>query len=256
MDTPLFGVVWIVGSMVLSVAGFLVVRRYADVSRLRRQHDVANSYFSIIGTLYAVLIAFAVYVVWSGFKEASANLQHEATEIADLSRLSTAMPDADRRNITLALMEYLNAVVQDEFPAMVEGRSSDRTWAAAQRLWDAYGSFQPQTPQMQAYLAESLTHLTRLSDYRRTRLFTSSGSVPLSLWCFLIPGGILLTAFTWFFGHEDSLSQAAMTAALTGILTFSLFLILSLDTPYSGVARVTPQAFALELNHVAERMPK
>ena len=44
-----------------------------------------------------------------------------------------------------------------------------------------------------------------------------------------------------------------MTAALTGILAFSLFLILSLDSPYSGVARVNPGPFRLELEHVTAR---
>jgi hypothetical protein len=47
-----------------------------------------------------------------------------------------------------------------------------------------------------------------------------------------------------------------MTACLTGVLAFSMFLILTLNRPYSGAARVTPQPFLLELAHVASRMPK
>jgi Protein of unknown function (DUF4239) len=256
MDTPLNGVLLVGGSMLFSVAGFLSVRRYVHVDWLKRHHEVASDFFLMIGTLYAVLVAFAVYVAWSDFNNAGTNLEHEATEVADLSRLSTAMPNPYRKNISAALMEYLKAVVQDEFPAMAEGRDSQRTWDSVQELWDVYSTFRPENPQMQAYLAESLKHLTQLSDYRRTRLFTSRSSVPASLWCLLISGGILLIAFTFFLGHESVWSQAGMTAALAGLLAFSLFLILSLDAPYSGVARVTPRAFQVELTHVGARMPK
>jgi hypothetical protein len=256
MDTPMGAVIVIGTSMLLSIAGLLVVRRYANVDWLKRHHEIASYFFLMIGTLYAVLIAFAIYVVWSASKEAGANLEHEATEVADLSRLSMAMPDPLRRKITTALMEYLNAVVEDEFPGMEQGRDSQRTWTAVQNLWDVYGAIQPETPRLQIYFAESLKHLTQLSDYRRTRLLASRGTVPSTLWYLLLSGAVLLVLFTYFVGHESAWAQAAMTAALAGVLAFSLFLVWSLDSPYSGVASVTPQPFSLELVHVASRMPK
>ena len=144
-----------------------------------------------------MLIAFSIYVVWSASKEAGAKLEHEATEVADLSRLSTAMPDPQRRKITPALMEYLNAVVEDEFPDMQQGRDSERTWTAVQNLWDVYGASQSETTRLQAYFAESLKHLTQLSDYRRTRLFASHGTVPTSLKGLLLVGAIFFIAFTY-----------------------------------------------------------
>jgi hypothetical protein len=256
MTTPLAGIVVVLGSIALSVIGLLIVRGNVHTEWLKRHRELASCYFHIIGTLYAVLIAFAIYVVWGGFKEAGTNLAHEATEVADLSRLSTAMPDELRKNITTALMEYLNAVADDEFPAMQQGRSSDRTWTAVQRLWDVYGNAQPDTPRLQAYFNESLRHLTQLSDLRRTRLFASRGVVPQILWCLLTVAGVLLVGFAYFVGHEGIATQAMMTACLAGVLSFSMFLILSLNHPYSGVDHVIPEPFKLELSHVASRMPK
>ena len=256
MDTSMDGVIFIGASMLLSIAGLLVVRRYVNIDCLKRHHEVAGYFFLMIGTLYAVLIAFAIYVVWSASKDAGTNLEHEASEVADLSRLSLAMPDPVGGKITAALMEYLNAVVEDEFPGMQQGRDSQRTWTAVQNLWDVYATIQPETPRSQAYFAESLKHLTELSDYRRSRLLASHGTVPATLWYLLLSGGVLLVIFTYLVGHESVWSQAAMTAALAGVLAFSLFIISSLDSPYSGVASVTPQSFRLELLHVAARMPK
>jgi len=94
------GVIVIGTSMLLSVAGLLVVRRYVSVGWLKRHDEVAGSFFFMIGTLCAVLIAFVILVVWTASKEAGTTLEHEATEVCDLSRLSTALPEwhALRRN--------------------------------------------------------------------------------------------------------------------------------------------------------------
>jgi len=253
METPFGGTVFVFFVMSLSVAGLVLVRRYADIAWLKRQHEVASFFFLMIGTLYAVLIAFAIFVVWTSFQDAGANLEHEANEVGDLSRMAMTMPDPMRTNIQAALADYIHAVVEDEFPAMAEGRDSQRTWQAIENLWKIYAEAEPATLKAQANYAESLRHMNDLSNDHRTRLFTSRGTVPSMLWYLLYSGGIVLIAFTYFFGHESLLSQGAMTAALAGILAFSLFLITAYDSPYAGAARVSPAPFQLELQHVMAR---
>jgi hypothetical protein len=247
------GAIFICVVMAISVLGLTIVRRFANIEWLKRQHDVASFFFLMVGTLYAVLIAFAIFVVWTQFQDAGSNLEHEANEVGDLSRMSLALPDPLRQNIRLALIDYIDSVLQYEFPAMAEGRESPQTWEAVQKLWDVYNDGDPAGAKAQAYYAESLRHLNDLSNFRRTRLFTSRGTVPPTLWYLLDSGGILLIAFTYFFGHESLRSQAAMTAALAGILAFSLYLIVAYDSPYSGAARVQPTPFQLELEHITTR---
>ncbi|MGB8888410.1 MAG: DUF4239 domain-containing protein [Candidatus Korobacteraceae bacterium] len=253
MDTPLNGVIFIAGCMIFSTLGLFLVRRHLNIEWLKRQHEVASFFFLMIGTLYAVLIAFAIFVVWGQFQDAGTNLEHEANEVGNLSRMSMIMPDPQRTNIRNALLGYLDAVVQDEFPAMAAGRDSPRTWDAVQKLWDAYSAVEPDNPRMQTYYAESIRQLNQLCNSRRIRLFTNRGTVPQTLWYLLFIGGVMLIVFTWFFGHESVWSQAAMTAALAGVLAFSLFLIDSFDSPYSGVVQVTPAPLQLEFEHVTSR---
>lgn len=253
VSTPLHGALFIGLVMVLSVAGLVVVRRYADIAWLKRQHDVAGFFFQVIGTLYAVLIAFAIFVVWTQYQDAGTNLEHEANEVGDLSRLAMLLPEPSRAKIHASLIDYLHAVLEDEFPAMAEGRESSRTWISIQGLWQAYSEVNPSDMKDQVYLQESLTHLNQLSDYRRIRIFTARGTVPRMLWYLLVIGGALLIAFTYCFGHEGRWSQAAMTAALAGILAFSLFLIAAYDSPFAGACRVSPVPFQLELRHITSR---
>lgn len=253
METMSGGFAFITLVVVFSVAGLLLVRRYANVEWLKRQHEVASFFFLMIGTLYAVLIAFAIFVVWTQFQDAGTNLEHEANEVGDLSRMAMTMSEPMRSDVRSALADYIHAVVDDEFPAMAASRTSPRTWQAVEGLWMVYANAEPTTLKMQANYAESLKHLNDLNNYRRTRLFTMRGTVPSMLWFLLCVGGVVLIIFTYFFGHDSLLSQAAMTAALAGLLAFSLFLIYSYDSPFSGAARISPAPLQLELQHVMAR---
>jgi hypothetical protein len=252
-QTPLGGAVFVLVLMLLSVVGLLIVRRFTNVEWLRRQHEVASFFFLMIGTLYAVLIAFAIFVVWTQFQNAGSNLEDEANQVGDLSRMAMAMPQPMRAHVRLALMEYAHAVMEDEFPAMAEGRSSQRTWNAVENLWRLYTAADSPCGAMGAYCEQSLEHLNDLTNYRRIRLFTSRGTVPEMLWYLLYIGGGVLVVFTYFFGHESLWSQAAMTAAMAGVLAFSLFLIQAYDSPFSGAARVSSAPFQLELQRVTNR---
>lgn len=253
LETTLGGAVFVFLMMLLSVAGLLIARRFTNVEWLRRQHEVASFFFLMIGTLYAVLIAFAIFVVWTQFQDAGNNLEHEANEVGDLSRMSMAMPQPMRSHVRSALMEYTTAVVRDEFPAMAEGRDSQRTWNAVENLWSLYTAPDSPCATTEAYCQQSLEHLNDLSNYRRIRLFTSRGTVPDMLWYLLYIGGGVLVVFTYFFGHESLSAQAIMTAAMAGVLAFSLFLIYAYDSPFSGAARVSSTPFQLELQHVTAR---
>ena len=235
------------------MAGLVIVRRFVNLEWLKKHHEIASYFFLMIGTLYAVLIAFAIYVVWTQFQDAGAKLEAEANAVGDLSRMAAGLPDAQRAEVRNALLNYIHAVVEDEFPAMAEGRDSPRTWAAMQALMDVYTKPEVTSVKDQVFTAESLKHLNELSNFRRSRLFTSRGTVPQLLWYLLFGGGALLIAFTYFFGHESVAWQAAMTAALAGTLSFSLYLIIAFNGPFDGSTRVSPSPYQLELQHVSAR---
>jgi hypothetical protein len=253
MDSPLFGSIFVCGTMLLSVLGLLIVRRFVDIEWLKQHHEIASYFFLMIGTLYAVLIAFAIFVVWTQFQDAGTNLEREVNAVGDLSRMADGLPEAQHTAIRNAILEYVHSVIEDEFPAMAEGRESTRTWIAVQKLMDAYTNAPVSDTKAQVYTAESLKHLNDLSNYRRIRLFTSRGTVPTLLWYLLFGGGMVLIAFTYFFGHESVAWQAAMTAALAGTLAFSLYLIVAYNGPFDGTTRITPVTYEMELQHVEAR---
>ena len=54
----------------LAMLGPVIVRRYVPLERLETNNEVAGFKFAAVAVLYAVLLAFAVIVVWERFSEA------------------------------------------------------------------------------------------------------------------------------------------------------------------------------------------
>jgi hypothetical protein len=237
------------GSILLSVLGLLLIRRRVDLAFLETHHEVAGYFVTIYGTLYAVLLAFAVYVVWVDFKEAESDIELEANQIADLSRMAQAFPEKFSTPIQDALLGYLTSTLEDEFPAMAEGHESPHTVQALQNVWSAYMAWEPTDSRAQVCYERSIGRLNELGHYRRLRILKSRGVVPTILWYLLGTGAVLLVGFTYFFALNLR-SQALMTAALACFLAFSLYLIYSLNLPFTGLAHVSSDALRQELRFV------
>ena len=72
-------------------------------------------------------------------------------------------------------------------------------------------------------------------------------SLPTVLWVVLIVGGIVVVGFAYLFGLENTGTHALMVGSLAGVSALVLFTIASIDHPFSGAARVGPEAFELVL---------
>ena len=112
--------------------GIFVVRHFVPLSQLRTNNEVAGFKFATVGVLYAVLLAFAVIVVWEKFNEAEGDVALEAGAAVTLYRLADGMePNTDTR-FARAITAYLEAAVAEDWPAMARGEESP---APASRRW-------------------------------------------------------------------------------------------------------------------------
>jgi Protein of unknown function (DUF4239) len=250
MPPVLQAITFVGGAMALAVGGMFLVRRKAEREWLERHHEVAGYFLSTLGSLYAVLLAFAIFVVWIDFKEASSNVELEANQVADMFRMSKPLPEPLGSNARNALIQYSRSILEDEFPAMAEGRDSPRTSLLLQSLWNVYRNAKPNDGNSKFYYEESVKRLTEVGNYRHLRLFKSNGTVPAILWYLLDLGAVVLVALTYFFGLENIRSQMLMTAALAGVLASSLFVIYELNRPFAGVARISTDSIRMQLQRL------
>jgi large-conductance mechanosensitive channel len=86
-------------------------------------NGVLENYCLTIGTIYAVLLAFIVFVVWNRYNEAQAAVEHEANSVQDLYRLSQALTEPARGELATAIEDYLAKVTEIGWSTMARGQS-------------------------------------------------------------------------------------------------------------------------------------
>src|SRR6202451_986508 len=83
----------------LSMLGPGLVRRRIRLERLTENNEIAGFKYAALGVLYAVLLAFAIIVVWQKFSDAEADVVQEAGAATTIYRLSEGMGEKPGRDL-------------------------------------------------------------------------------------------------------------------------------------------------------------
>jgi hypothetical protein len=235
------GMVWLAG-------------RLLDQKMLRAHNDLTGFIYQMVGVVYAVMMAFAVFIVWEQFDSTKTAVEQEANALVSLYDIAHALPGDASANLKYDVMNYTRAVTGDEWNQMALGRSSDASGIALIQMTRFEREFYPQTDRDAVLYDHAVEHIGNLNSFRRLRLQASRGQIPQPMWVLLIGGGLFTVGFTALLGAENVRLHTILTAALAAGLGFTLFIILALDTPYTGSFRITPDPFQNALT-VFERNP-
>jgi hypothetical protein len=244
---------WLTGALLVGVATLIamaapvLVRRRVSSERLRINNEVAGFTFATVGVLYAVLLAFAVIIVWEKFSEAEHAAAQEAGAAATLYRLADGIQGDPGAALRDGLTRYVRAAIAEDWAAMARNESSHAVTRALDAAYAALLTFTPGDGRGTALLDEALRQLDHLTEARRTRLVLASGAVPGVLWFVLFGGAVLTIGFTLFFGTENLRVHAAMTGILAFLIFSGLHVIIAIDHPFAGPIRVQPEALSAVL---------
>ena len=236
----------------VALAGLHVVRMKYSAEVLRENHEVAAIIFNAFGLFYGVMLAFVVFVTWSGYDDATKNLQLEASEALDIFHSAEAFPDPSNRIIQQGLRDYIASVYNDEMPKLAAGKISLHSGGAHSQLAPLFYQIDTQSMPNRELYGESLHCLNNLAEYRRLRIFAGNDTVPPAIWLVLLVGSLFTVGYTYFFGMKNIKAQYLITASLTATVALILFLIYVLDHPFTGASRISLEP----LREVLEIMQK
>jgi hypothetical protein len=235
------GIIFVVVLPALAMLGPVLIRRRVELARLRVNNEVAGFKFATVGVLYAVLLAFAVIVVWEKFADAENTVALEEGAAVTVYRLSDGFDEAHAASIRAATSTYLKQAIEGDWPAMERGEEDPATNAALNAAYAAVLAFVPSNARGEAALAATLDQLDAITQARRARIVVASGIVPGIVWLVLFAGAFVTVGFTFFFGTENLRAQAVMTGALALLIFAGLLIIIAIDHPFAGSVHVRPE---------------
>jgi len=229
----------------ISVAGLLVFRTVAPLDDLHAAANELGNYLQTVGGIYAVLLAFVVYVVWGQFNDARSYLDREATALVDLHRTASGLPSSSRTAIQSGLRDYVDAVLRDEWPAMARGDEPtiDRIAELLEHVWLAIHSCRPCNDCQHTIYGEVLSRFNQLTDLRTSRLTAARARIPLAMTILLYTGAVLTVGSVYLLAFDKIWLHALVTAALAGAISHILYLIRDLDDSFAGDWQVAKTPF-------------
>jgi hypothetical protein len=229
--------------MLLAVGGLSLVQRLVPIE-LRQQHnDVAGFIYAVLGVAYAVLMGLILIAVWEQWEAAKITADDEASEVAEVFWLAHRLPQPEGRHIQELARSYAQVVVEEEWPLMAQGKASPKAWDLLDEMRGSIQGLDPSTDAQQVLYDQGLERVHDLSDARGERLLEAKEGIPGILWVVLLVGGVVTVGFTYLFGLEHTSVHTLMVAALTLVISLTLFTVAALDYPFKGDVRVGPDAF-------------
>jgi hypothetical protein len=233
------------GVSVIAVAGLLVVRQWIPADDLRASSDSVGNYLQTVGGIYAVLLAFVVFVVWGQFNDSRSYVEREATACVDLHRNASGLPSETRLEIQQALQHYVDEVIAKEWVAMAKHDEAtlEHVGAHLEHVWTAIHSCCPVNECQHAVYSEVLSRFNDLSDLRTNRLTSSRARIPLLMRLLLYFGAVIVVGSIYLMAFDKLWIHAVVAAALAGAVAHILFLIQDLDDAFAGQLQVSRAPF-------------
>jgi hypothetical protein len=225
------------GIVVAAAAGALLalalIRRTAD-GPLLREPARGTPMITIVGTAFAVLLAFVTLAAFQTYNGAKRGGESEAVAVLEMFRTAALFPAKQRDVLRADFVCYGRAVTEQEWPAMRTGRRSPVVdhWIVAYR--DLFNRLDLGAARERLGFQALLAEASQRTDGRRERLSQATPSVPSPLWIVLVLGACVTVALQLGMAdrRERLLVQGAMIGAVATIVTAGLLLVNFLDHPY------------------------
>lgn len=232
---------------VVSITVFLVTERLIKKKipheLLIENHVVGGFLYNAVCVIYAVLIAFVVFVIWSNLETTNSKIEGEANNLLNLYYDANVYPDSVKKEIQSTIRDYVKRVTNDEWKSMADGNADSAAVRLFIKLNRIYFSINHNVVPNPEVLSQSLKNMQEIREFRRHRLLSSRESMPDILWLVLILSSVILVAFTFFFSTKNPIHQDIMTAFLVFVSVLVLYLIFVLDHPFVGKDAIKPEAF-------------
>jgi hypothetical protein len=249
-------VVLLIPTTIFAMCGPVIVRRYVPLERLRENNKVAGFKFATIGMIYAVVLAFATFVVWQRCNQADRDVAIEAGAAETVFRLTQELEAEHGAAVRKATTNYLKEAVAKDWPAMSRETSSPDVTIALNEIYSAVTKYHTPDQFEALVVSEILRDADRLSEMRRKRLVVADGIVPGIVWNVLVAGAFITMGFAFFFGSINLRAQIVMSGALAVLIFGGLLTVVGLDHPFSGNVKVAPNALIGVIEDFGDKTPR
>jgi hypothetical protein len=251
---------WVAGVIVVAavsaaVTVMFLIQRRAPVGGYFADSNRAAGVFGVLGTSFAVMLAFVIFLGFDSYGNARDKAGQEAVSVTELFDTAALFAAPARDDLRGQLICYARSVIHDEWPAMQKERGSPVTQGWVDGLSAGIEHLDIAGEKQAAAYEHWFAIDAARQEARRGRIAEASPFVPSPLWIILAIGALVSIGYVWLFAdsRERFIVQAAMIGSVTVIVVASLLVVNFLDRPYeNGSGSIVPVEMTRSLRIMEE----
>ena len=241
-DLLKFSAITIVMIAVVAYAIYWILND-SPISRWLHDSDaVVPSFLSITAFIFGLTVSTLAGFSFEKHESAISNLITESSAIDSLINISTVLPLEDRVQINTVIKDYLNAVIEKEWPAMNEKDAKNREVALPEfiTLSKTINQIAYQPNQRSSIVSQLEAELTIIRHNRKVRQSIAYDTDNIKKWI-VIPISSILLLISVGIVHLGSIKamKVSLSIASLCILTAMTFLYITIS-PYGMWNPVKP----------------
>lgn len=245
MNTILDAVMLVVAFVIVALCGQWFVNKFVKIDILEKHHSAGEAMMGVVGTLFSVLLGFMVASAMDKYHDAQMHGQLEASNVASVFRVSKGLSDIDRPRMRQLCREYVDDVINSEWPKMEKRTKINHGWVTYQKLWESVVAVVPENDRQSNLQQGLISSMQDLGEHRRARILLAESGMPWVLWLVVGFGAIITVAFTYVFASQFPKVQGFMTTLVAAAMALNIWLLSAYSSPYSGELKIQPSMFQL-----------
>ncbi len=137
MYTLTHAIILTVAFIAVALLGQWLVNRMVKHEVLELHHSAGEAMMGVVGTLFSVLLGFMVASAMDKYNDARMHDEQEASNVASVFRVARGLSDTDRPRIRQLCRDYVDDVINNEWPKMEQQVKINHGWETYQKLWEA-----------------------------------------------------------------------------------------------------------------------
>ncbi len=209
-----------------------------------REMEGLNTLILLLGSIYAVMFAFVIFVIWGQFTDVENFVMRECNSLKDVLRFSDYLNAEARQTIRRAVSDYVNRVLKFEWHALAERRRDRQTEAAFSELMNAVVRTVPANDTEAAIHGRLIDIVRKAGEHRDDRVAKSLTRIPPTLLRLVTTMALALLLLVFVYPFHSWVAGACCFFLVAVVLLFAGLVMTDTDNPFEGVCNVSPKPFS------------
>ena len=231
--------------VIVGTAALYLALRWLGFHRLfQNDAEGIGALLQIIGTLYSVVYAFAIYVIWGQFTSVENEILKESGALKELLVFSQGLKEPAREPMVRAVKIYARGIAETEWRALSAGEDTDKTDKLFVTVISSVIEVNPADDSERILYQRLLDIINQASSHRDERLSLSAKRMPGTLRVFVTLTASMILFLLFFFPFRNVVLGMVAIGITSMLLFFAHFVLTDLDNPFEGTWNLGSTPFA------------